>query len=70
MNPWFIAVMLAGASLPIFAPSDNRRLARRIFWQSFVLSATDVVRHPLTYVPALIGAKGREMCCRRCGQPA
>ena len=50
------------------SPSESSRLARRIFWQSFVLSATDIVRHPLSYVPALIGAKGREICCQRCAR--
>ncbi len=49
------------------SPVESSRPARRIFWQSFVLSATDIVRHPLTYVPALVGAKGREMCCQGCG---
>jgi len=46
--------------------AESSRLARRIFWQSFVLSATDIVRHPLAFVPALVGAKGREMCCEYC----
>ncbi len=49
------------------SPVESSRLARRILWQSFVLSAADIVRHSLTYVPALVGAKGREMCCQGCG---
>jgi hypothetical protein len=32
MNPWFFVVMVVGALLPVFAPSDNRRVARRVFW--------------------------------------
>jgi len=46
--------------------AESSRLERRIFWQSLVLSAADAVRHPIGYVPALVGAKGRERRCRGC----
>lgn len=46
--------------------AEANALLWRIAWQSTVLSFVDATRHPLGYVPALVGAKGRELACRSC----
>lgn len=38
MNPWFLAMMVGGAVIPMFAPTHNRPLARRIFWTGVVIA--------------------------------
>ena len=38
MHVEFVVLTLVGLSLPIFAPSNNRRLGRRIFWGGFLLA--------------------------------